>query len=100
MRYVLEEVWAEGDTESELHVGSLHFINSGMSFNYCIAGVVTLPQEALFYDLFHSFDPPPSLSAKAKRRSLASVKGSSEHKSTRSTVNKKVMKTAKKKVEK
>jgi diaphanous 1 len=73
VRYVLEEVWAEGDTESELHVGSLHFINSGMSFNYCIAGVVTLPQEALFYDLFHSFDPPPSFSAKAKRSFRFSV---------------------------
>ena len=73
VRYVLEEVWAEGDTESELHVGSLHFISSVMSFNYCIVGVVTLPQEALFYDLFHSFDRPSTFSAKARRSCRLSV---------------------------
>jgi hypothetical protein len=31
VRYVLEEVWAEGDTESELHVAPLHSISSIMS---------------------------------------------------------------------
>jgi diaphanous 1 len=44
-----------------------------MSFDYCIAGVVTLPQEALFYDLFHSFDPPSTFSAKARRSFRFSV---------------------------
>ena len=32
-----------------------------------IIGAVTLPQDALFYDLSHSSDPPSTLSAKARR---------------------------------
>jgi diaphanous 1 len=65
VRYVLEEVWAEGDAESEFARGSLH-----LSVPTClliIAGAVTLPQEALFYDLFHSSNPPSTFSAKARR---------------------------------
>jgi diaphanous 1 len=32
-----------------------------------IVGAVTLPQDALFYDLFHLSDPPSTFSAKARR---------------------------------
>jgi diaphanous 1 len=60
VRYVLEEVWVEGDAESE----------SILSAPVClliISGAMTLPQEALFYDLFHSSDPSSTFPAKARR---------------------------------
>ena len=71
MRYVLEEVWTEGDTESEFHVAPS--ILSAPACHLIIAGAVTLPQEALFYDLFHSFVPPSTFSAEARRSFRFSV---------------------------
>ena len=65
VRYVLEEVWAEGDTESELHVPS--YILSTQACPSIFSGAIALPQETLFYDLLHSSDPPSTFSAKARR---------------------------------
>ena len=35
VRYVLEEVWTEGDAESEFTRGSFYSISSGVTLNYC-----------------------------------------------------------------
>lgn len=65
VRYVLEEVWAERDAESGLHVAPP--ILSAHASLLIIAGAVALPQDALFYDLLHSSDPPSTFSAEARR---------------------------------
>jgi len=69
--YILEEVWNEGDAESELH-DALHALSAYLCFS-SIVGAVTLSQGAIFYDLFKSLDRPSTFSAKARRSFRVSV---------------------------
>jgi hypothetical protein len=58
VHYVLEEVWAEGDTESEFHAPP-HSISSDVFL--IIPEAATLPQDAIFYDLLTSSGPPTNI---------------------------------------
>jgi diaphanous 1 len=69
--YVLEEVWNEGDAESELHA-ALHALSAYLCLRSTV-GAVALSQGAIFYDLFNSLDRPSTFSVKARRSFRVSV---------------------------